>query len=348
MLADTMMHVLRISMSIRNAFTFTTLSLALALPVTALGAGFSDVPTTSALYPATEYLKSAGIIQAADKFNPDGKLTRAQAAKVLVAPLVSAEELAKISASQFSDIPSGQWFTSYVEAARIMGLVDSAAKFNPNAPVTKSAFMKMLLKAKKLDYTSAFSDFSEPLSTDVPNTTDWFYPVMRFSLASSMTAVSQDGKLNPSQEITRGQMALFYYRLDMYTAGRRTQALLSQAETDIGNVLQMLDQKDAQQAQWASARAVIASRGALASKPNEPIVKGAMKVSEGFRSLVLAYKAGVEGNLDGVITYAKEAYASAEKAKGFSPGLSTIAGQMQTIGKNMADEARKLKAQPGA
>jgi DNA-binding LacI/PurR family transcriptional regulator len=163
-----------------------------------------------------------------------------------------------------------------------------------------------------------------------------------------MTAVTKEGTLSPSVEITRGQMAFFYYRLDMYTAGRRTQALLSQAETDIGNVLQMLDQKNLKEAEYASARAVIAARGALASKPNEPIVKGAMKISEGFQSLVKAYKAGVQGDLDGAIANSKDAYNSAEKAKSFSPTLSTIATQMQAIGKSMADEARKLKTQPAA
>ncbi len=320
------------------------ISVLTALPLV-VSAAFSDVPQTSALFPATEHLKSQGIIQDAVTFNPDGLLTRAQAAKVLVAPLVSAEELAKITTSQFSDVPAGQWFTSYVEAARVIGLVDSAPSFNPNAPVTKAAFLKMILKSKKLDYTSAFSDLKQPLSSDVPSTADWFHPIMRFALASSMTAVSQEGLLNPHQEITRGQMALLYYRLDMYIAGRRTQALLSQAETDIGNVLQMLEAKDMQQAEWASARAVIASRGALASKPNEPIVKGAMKISEGFQALVIGYRAGTEGNLDLAIAASKEAYASADKAKAFSPGLATIAAQMQTIAKNMADEARKLQAQ---
>lgn len=346
MQADTMHRVLRFFMRLRSYVACTVVTVATLLPSVGFAAGFSDVPASSALYPATEYLKAQKIIQEANTFNPDQKLTRAQAAKVLVAPLVSADELAKITSSQFGDIPAGQWFTSYVEAARILGIVDSAPNFNPNAPVTKSAFMKMLLKAKKTDYVSAFSDFKLPLASDVPNTTDWFYPVMRFALASSMTAVSQEGALNPSQEITRGQMALFYYRLDMYVAGRRTQALLSQAETDIGNVLQMLDRKDIQQAEWAAARSVIAARGALASKPNEPIVKGAMKISEGFQSLVAGYKAGTEGNLDGAIAASKEAYASAEKAKSFSAGLTTIAGQMQQIAKNMADEARKLKAQP--
>lgn len=337
--------ILRFLMRIKPTLLTSVLTLAFLMPSIGLAA-FSDVAASSALYPATEYLKAQGIIKDADKFNPDGKLTRAQAAKVLVSPLVKSEELAKITASEFSDVPPGQWFTSYVEAARVLGLVDSAPKFNPEAPVTKSAFIKMLLKSKKMDYNGAFSDFTQPLSSDVPNTTDWFYPVMRMALASSMTAVGTEGILNPSQEITRGQMALFYYRLDMYIDGRRTQALLSQAETDIGNVLQMLNQKDLQQAQWASARAVIIARGAVASKPNEPIVKGAMKVSEGFQSLVLAYKAGVEGNLDAAIQYSKDAYASAEKAKAFSPGLVSIATQMQAIGKNMADEARALKAAP--
>lgn len=333
-------------MHVHTLVRHLAITFALCIPTVIHAAGFSDVPSTSALFPATEYLQSKGIIQSAEKFNPDAKLTRAQAAKVLVAPLVKPEELAKISSSQFSDVPVGQWFMSYVEAARSLGLVDSAPAFNPSAPVTKSAFMKMLLKSKKMDYVSAFSDFSKPLSSDVPKTTDWFYPVMRMSLATSMTAVSQEGLLNPSQEITRGQMALFLYRLDMYAEGRRTQALLSQAETDIGNVLQMLETKDVQQAEWASARAVITARGALASKPNEDIVKGAMKITEGFQSLVLAYKAGLSGDLDGAITFSKEAYSLADKAKAFSPGLTTVAVQMQAISKNMADEARRVKAQP--
>ncbi len=312
-------------------------------PLTAFA--FSDVPQSSAVYPAAEYLKSKGIVQDADKYNPDQKLTRAQAAKVLVAPIVSADELAKITASQFADVPAGQWFTSYVEAARVLGLVDSGTNFNPNAPVTKAAFIKMLTKAKKLDYNGAFSDLQKPLAKDVASSADWYFPIMRYALATSMTAVSAEGTLGPAQDITRGQMALLYYRLDMYQQGRRTQALLSQAETEIGNVLQMMDAADITQAEYAAARAVVTARGALASKSDETIVKGAVKVSEGFQFLVQAYRAGVEGRLDDAIARAKDAYASAEKAKSFNAGLATIATQMQAIGKKMADEARATQAQ---
>lgn len=323
-------------------------SLGLSVPLVAFAASFTDIPADSAMRPAVDYLQSKGIIQDSPLFNPNGKLTRAQAAKVLVAPIVSAEELAKVTSSQFTDVPAGQWFTSYVEAARILGLVDSAEKFNPEAPVTKAAFMKMLFKAKKLDYVGAFSDFTKPLSSDVSSSTEWYYPIIRFGLAMSMTAVNAEGKLSPSSEITRGSMALLYYRLDMYQEGRRTQALLAQAETDIGNVLQMLEQKALNEAEWASARSVIAVRGALLAKPDEAIVKGAMKVSEGFQSLVVAYKAGAEGRLDDAINAAKEAYNLAEKAKSFSSTLTTIADQMQKIAKGMADQARELKSQPAA
>ncbi len=340
------------SFSVGRKLQMIVVAMAVAIPVGVWAQtpvpSFSDVPATSPLFPAVEYLKSKGIVQGGAKFNPNDKLTRAQAAKILVAPLVNADELKKITKSSFADVAPTAWYLSYTEAAKIIGIVDAAPKFNPDSPVTKAGFIKMLLVSKKVNYTAAFSDFTLGLSTDVPNANDWYYPVMRYAIAGSITAVGKDGILSPSREITRGDMALMYYRLDMYIAGRRTQALLSQTETDITNVLQMLDAKNVAQAEFASARAVIASRGALLSRPNENIVKGAVKVAEGFQSLVRGYKAGITGQLDIVIQSSKDAYAAADKAKAFSPGLATVTDQMKTIAKNMADEARKLKAQPAS
>lgn len=316
------------------------------VPLCAAAQEFTDVPESSPLYPAVEYMKEKGMLRADTAFNPNNKLTRAEAVKVLVAPLLNADELVQVEASMFEDVSADEWYMPYAEAARMLGIVDSAPKFNPDAPVTKAAFMKMLLSSKKLDPNGAFSDFKKPLSSDVEDASAWFYPILRYGLAVSMTAVTNEGLLSPGREISRSDMALLYYRLEMYREGRRTQALLSQAETDIGNVLQMLDAKNIEQAEWASARAIIAARGALAAKPSEPIVKGAMKISEGFEALVLSYKAGISGDLDTAIDKAKEAYGLADKARTFAPGLDTIVTQMQAIAKNMADEARALKAQP--
>lgn len=321
------------------------------LPLSVLAqadATFTDLSTDSPVLPAVRYLAEKGLIQSAPLFRPDDKVTRAQVAKILTVPLVDAEQLRLITASSFADVPAGEWFVPYVEAARALGIVDSAPTFNPNGSVTKAAFLKMLFKSKKLGFSEAFGDLASPLGSDAQNTGDWTFPVMRFALASSVTAVNKDGTLGTGQEITRGQMAVLYYRLEMYLQGRRTQALLSQAETDIGNVLQLLNVQDMSQAQWAAARSVLATRGALASRPNEPLVKGAVKVSEGFRSLVAGYKAGIAGDYDAAIAAAKEAYALAVKAHEFAPGLSPIVTQMQGIAKNMADDAREMKAQAAA
>ena len=305
---------------------------------------FSDVPSTSPVAAAADYLVSKGVIAPAAQFKPNDKLTRAQAAKILVSTLVSPDQLATLKQSSFSDVPATAWYMPYAEAARQLKIVDSGAMFNPEKSVTKAAFIKMLLSSKKLDYNGAFSDFVAPIATDVTTSSEWFYPVMRYSIAASMTAVGKDGVLSPSREITRGDMALLYYRLDMYMADRRTQALLSQTETDIGNVLQMLDSKNVSQAEYASNRAILSARGALTSRPNEPLVQGAVKVAKGFQLLVLAYKAGVTGDLDAVLKNTKEAYAAADKARLLSPSLSVVTTQMQQIAKSMADEARKTQA----
>lgn len=334
-----MKHALRTSVAsvlLPLAFSITT--------AYAQSPTFTDVPETSPVAAAAAYMVSKGYMQAAPQFKPNDKFTRAQAAKVLVSAIIPQEELAKITASSFSDVKPGSWYLSFAEAARILGIVDSAPTFSPDKPVTKIAFMKMLFKAKKIDYTKAFSDIKAPLSVDVANTSDWTYDIMRYALTASMTSITAEGNLSPNRELTRGEMAILYYRLDMYQEGRRTQALLSQTETEISNILQLVGEKQLELAEMAAVRSVLSARGSLAVRPNEPIVKAAVKVAEGFQSLVKGYKAGNTGDFDGAIAAAKNAYTLADKAKTFSPALSTLTEQMQTIAKNMANEARTAKA----
>jgi hypothetical protein len=312
---------------------------------------FSDVRPTDAAFPAVEYLKSKGMVQgkADGTFGLNDKLTRAAAVKILVAGMATGEDVANAGAtSSFNDMADVAWAIPYVELAyKKFKLVDgppAKPSFNPSGIVKKAEFIKMALAAKQIDAKAAFGEINSPLASDVANPAEWYYPFMRYSISSSMTSVSAQGTLNPAKEITRGEMALLLYRLDMYRAGRRTQALLSQTEGDIVNLLKMLDAKDINQAKYASARAILASRGALASKPEEAVVKGAVKTAEGFGLLVRAYEAGTAGKFDEVIALVKEAYAAADKAKAFSPSLDNITTQMQAIAKKMADDARALQA----
>lgn len=330
-----------------------TAALATTPLVASAQSSFKDVPANHPASPAVEYLKQKGIIAGYSDgtFRPDAKVNRAEAVKIIVAPYVSQEILATATASVYGDVPAGSWFLPYVEAARqMLQIIDgppAKPNFLPTSNVKKAEFVKMLLIANKVDPSTTLSEIRNGLATDVANPDEWFYPHMRFAVASSMTMVAEDGLLNPGQELTRAQVALLLYRLEMFKQGRRTQALLTEAETEILNVLALIDKQDIVNAEYAATRSTVAARGALISAPDEAIVKGAVKISEGFQSLVGAYKSGLQGNLDGTIALAGSAWNSAARAMEFSPGLSPVATQMQTIAKGLADEARALKANAG-
>lgn len=336
----------------RSPFTQTFLiACSIALPSLALAqeASFSDVPSTHSAFTAVEYLKSQGVLQgyADGTFHPNQKVNRAEAIKIIVTPLVTPETISSVKNSAYDDVPDTTWYVGHVEAARqLLGMIDGPPKataFHPERPVKKSEFIKMLLVADKVGVASAFSDIALPLANDVLDPTQWYYPYMRYALASSMTMSDESGNLSPERELTRSDVAILIYRYQMFTQKRRTQALLSETETEILNVLSTLEAKDIVQAHLASARSLVAARGALLSKPNEAIVKGAVKTAEGFRALVIAYQAGSEGRLQEAIDGAKTAWDLGEKARVFAPSLDSVATQMQDIAKTVADQARELQ-----
>jgi hypothetical protein len=329
---------------ISSVVTFT---LFLPLSAVAQSASFRDVPATHPAFAAVEFVKARGMMTG----NPDGTFkpadlfTRAAAAKVLSLTKVTDAEAKANTEKTFGDIPDGAWYRAYAETARKLGIVSAAASFNGDKPVK---FLKMLFASQGID-TNAYSEISLPFSTDVTDTKAWFYPHIRLALASSLILVGGDGKLLPDRNLTRADVALIVHRLAMYQAGKRAQALLSAEESDLVNVLQMLEKKELVQAEYASARALMFARGAHQSKPDAPIVQGALKTAEAFRALVRGYRAGAEARYDDAVALSKEAWAFAERAKELSSDLGSLSTQLQNIAKTLADQARALKAKaPGA
>jgi hypothetical protein len=310
---------------------------------------FSDFPPTHPAYQAVEYLKSQGIISGYPDgtFQPDRKVNRAEAAKIIVATLASQEELAAETVTPFNDVPAGVWYLPYVELARrTYGIIDGPPKrpaFEGERPVLKVEFLKMWLLASKADVFGSLSDITLPLSGDVTNVNEWYYPYMRYAVTSSMTMIGADGTLAPGRELTRGEVALLLYRSLMYKDGRRTQALLSEAESEIIAILGYLDENNFTEAEYASARGLLAARGANASRPDVPIVQGALKVTEAFHELVKGYRAGVSRDFETAIALSGKAWNLAEEAKSKDTSLSALAAQLQDAAHTMAESARGLQ-----
>ncbi|MDO8648346.1 MAG: S-layer homology domain-containing protein [Candidatus Peregrinibacteria bacterium] len=311
---------------------------------------FTDVPPTHPAYEAVEHLKAQGILTGYDdgSYKPERKVNRAEAAKIIVAPIAPPTALNQIKTTPFVDVAEDAWYLPFVEYARSeLTIVDGPPKtnvFNPERTVNKAEFIKMLLLANKVDPAS-FNEIRLPFSSDVANTDEWYYPYMRYGIASSMTMISGDGLFSPGRELTRGDVALLLFRYTMYKDGRRTQALLSESETEIVNVLSALEKNDIAQAEYASARALIAARGANESRPNEPLIQAAVKIVESFRALVRAYRAGVDRDLNETIRLAGEAWNLAARAKELDASMAGLADQVQTIATNMAESTRALEEQ---
>lgn len=316
-------------------------------PGHAAAGSFADVSDKTTEFPAVEFLKAKGIMQGYPDgtFKPNQKVTRAEAVKILVASKLSPDEIATYSKTSYTDVPADVWYRPYVEAAlNKLGIIDGPPKattFNGTRTVRRAEFLKLLFKSQDID-TNAYGEIKLPLAKDVSNPDEWYYPYMRYAVATMVIQVGTDGMLRPDLELTRGELALEVYYLAMYQAGKRTQAGLSTEESDLVNTLQLLEGKDIEGANMASARALLAARGALTSKPTTGIVQAAVKIAEAFRSLVRGYRAGTEGKLQDVIDRSKEAYTYAETAKQLSPSLNELAGSVQTIAKTMADQAREM------
>jgi hypothetical protein len=325
--------------------------LTLAVPVLASAQSFKDLAAGHPVYEAAEYLKSKGIISGYSdgSFKPDKGVNRAEAIKIIVAPLIDAASIAQLTSSPFTDVKQGDWFLGYVEAARQNGIVDgppNKTAFNGGNPVLKAEFIKMLEQGHNAKPLETLSEIQLPVSPDVAKPDDWFYPYMRYAIASSMTMIGADGMLHPDRALTRGDCALILHRYLMYKEGRRTQALLSEAESEIIINLGALEKNDIVTAEYASARGLLAARGAHLSKPDEPIVQGALKTAEAFRALVRAYRSGLNKEYDQVTKLAGDAWNLATRAKELAPNLAAISDQVQTISKGMADSARTLMQQP--
>ena len=307
---------------------------------------FSDLPPEHYAFRSVEFLKSEGVISGYDDgtFRPGDGVNRAAAVKLAVAPLMSESDLTDYEPVLFDDTPADAWFVPYLSYAVKNNIIDGPSKkstFRPGDPVTKSEYFKILMLAQNVDPNS-FSDVTRALSTDVNDSNQWFYPYMRYGIASSMTIISTNGTLDPGRQLSRGDTALILFRLLMYRNKRRVQALLGAAENEIQIILQLISNNNIEQAEYASARSVLAVRGALASREDLPVVKGAVKIVESFDYLVQGYRAGLDLNFEGSIDLAKKSWSLAEESKQFTQDLGELPDQVQEIAASMAEDARTM------
>lgn len=116
-------------------------------------------------------------------------------------------DIVKPTAGVYSDM-SGHWAypaVSYLSNTRIVsGRGDGT--FDPDAPITRAEFVKMIVEAYGLYDSRATADF-----VDV-STTDWYYGYVASMVKRGYILGNDMGQFNPNAIISRQDMAVILYR----------------------------------------------------------------------------------------------------------------------------------------
>ncbi|MGB9921032.1 MAG: S-layer homology domain-containing protein [Moorellales bacterium] len=148
-------------------------------------------------------------------FAPNGKVTRAQFAALLIRTLGITE--AKPAASSFTDVAASDWYFGAVETARAAGLVGGYpdGTFRPEAPITREEMAAMVCRA--LGYAGKKPVLAQPVEVLLARFSDTAQ-IGTWAREAVATAVSEnilrgrDGQAAPKANATRAEATVMLKR----------------------------------------------------------------------------------------------------------------------------------------
>ena len=179
---------------------------------------FADAAPTAWYHDGVHYCVEKGLMHgiSADKFLPDGSVTRAQLAAILWR---LEGNPAPVSTADFSDVADGAWYAGAVRWAADSGVVKGYAdgRFRPNDAVTREQMAALLYRfAGYKGYDVGIGGDTDLLRfTDGAAVGGYAVPAMRWACGSGlMTGAQRDGgmALAPRDTTTRAQTATLLTR----------------------------------------------------------------------------------------------------------------------------------------
>lgn len=195
----------------KNKLYTTILASTLAVPAIVVPVSaespFKDVAPSSPYAEAVTYLNAEKIITGYGDgtFRPLETISR-QHVMAIIAKIMDLPSIRE--AKTFTDVPVGHLYYEAIQTAYRTGIIDGYQDdtFKPEAPVTRAQLAKILALAfdLKADTIAVFQD--------VPST-HWSHEYVQALAGSKITTTGSTGLYRPNEQLTRGQYALFLYRL---------------------------------------------------------------------------------------------------------------------------------------
>ena len=301
--------------------------------------GFSDVTRTHPYYTAITFLNEEGVIggYADGTFKPEKTINRAEVLKIILGSIgTTAQDAFK---PYFPDVLESDWFAPYIIHAKEMGLVkgnELDGTFTPGRQVNLAEFLKMLLTANEID----LAPFKGKAAATNYSPDDWFSPYLNYAIAFGIVILDDQDRINPSEQLTRGDVVHMMYLLTLIRRGSDTQFLLGRAEADMAQIEVYIAANQVGDAKRSSELAVDLTQQALKNMPTNNVVLGAAKLARAYDYLVTSFIEGIQKNYSGAADFANQAIDKATEA--WEANSAT-----QPIAKHIKERAREILAQVG-
>ena len=181
----------------------------LALPATAAANRYSDIPSGSLLAGEIESAAQYGLMNGMGDgtFGYYNSITRAQFATVLVRMFGWTMQTPKTAS--YTDVPSSQYWYSYVETAVSNGVADAGGKFRPYDPITRGEMAVMLVRALGYQGIASRASADTLPFNDVTANRGYISVAYAIGMTKGVTATT----FAPNSSATRAQAAAMLVRI---------------------------------------------------------------------------------------------------------------------------------------
>ena len=177
---------------------------------------FQDIANKSAeMKKAISVLASKGIIKgvSSTQFNPDGSISRAEIAALLVRTLGKLDNKA---VSTFSDVSRSMWFYSVAASSQRHNLINGFPDntFRGNNSILKEQIVAVSARVLKNEMKyKAPSNASTYLKRYKDGVAAWAQPEVALATRENLVVARRDGTFSGGKTMTRGDAAIIMYRL---------------------------------------------------------------------------------------------------------------------------------------
>lgn len=176
---------------------------------------FSDLSSEAWYHEAVDFVLEEGLMNGVDddKFDPDGKASRAMIVTILWR-LEGKPACGQGESITFSDVPEHQWYTEAIEWAASEGIVEGCdGRFSPDRAITREQLAAILYRFEQ-SHGGGFKGMWMFLLdyADRSDVSDWAYEAMCWMNMNEVIQGRSGGILAPKDSVTRAETAAMLQR----------------------------------------------------------------------------------------------------------------------------------------